>query len=399
MLSSVLEKIIKLQPYFREQARLADETNRFPIKNFELVKKEGLLGLIVPRSFGGFGLNFLEYQHCIAELAKGCASTAASLNMHCIVLGALGDIPYDNLHDEQKGLMLPYAERIFNVVIKEQKVFASATSEPGIGARYSKTKTTYQPISKGYLINGIKSFVTMAKQADFYSIIASKKQYSPDEPIPRHALTFFIVPSNSPGIEIIEDWDTIGMRGTQSHQVIFKDVLVTEESAFLGITGFALMKVMQAPHWITGGYLGVYLGIMESTLNFTLHYIQERTNKESKTGLGYDPIIQNDIATLYRLYQTARYAVMEASRLIIHNSSKKETHQALYLAKYLVGENASQLTILAMKICGGMSLHRRYDLERYLRDSLCAPLMPLVSNACQAFIGKSLLELSTDEIW
>jgi alkylation response protein AidB-like acyl-CoA dehydrogenase len=399
MLDSTLKKISALIPYFSENARISDRENFFPIENFELIKKEGLLNLIVPCSFGGLGLNFLEYQLCIAEISKGCASTAASLNMHCIVLGALSDIFSSKISSEQREFFIPHAQKIFDKVVKEKKVFASATSEPRSGARYSKTKTTYEIVSGGYIINGIKFFVSMAEYADYYSIIANKKLNSPNEISSPHELTFFIVPKGTSGIKIVKDWDVVGMRGTQSHKIVFEDVFIPEESAFLGITGFALMKIIQAPHWVTGGYLGVYLGIMESALNFAVDYINERTDKSNQTGLGYDPIIQVGLSKLNSLYQLARYSVLHAANMVIENFSKKETHEALYLAKHVVGDNAIQLTTGAIKLCGGSTIHKKYNLERYMRDSICATLMPLASSACELYIGKSLLGLNVEDIW
>ncbi len=396
-LAVVLDRIAAIKPALQKQAKISDRDNCFPTESLELIKKEGLLNLIIPTSFGGFGLSFLEYQHSIAQLSQACAATAASLNMHCIVLGALADVFSPRLNDDQKKFVWPYAEKIFNKVTQENKVFASATSEPATGARYSKTKTTYHSVAGGYVINGTKSFVTMAGYADFYSVIARKKDA--EEGMDSYSLTFFIVPSDAPGVRVVEDWDTLGMRGTQSHQVVFNDVFIPEESAFLGITGFALMKIIQAPHWVTGGYLGVYLGIMEASLNFAINYIKERTDKDNKTGLGYDAMIQANIAKLYQLYQHAYNAVFDAANRVIKDPHKKETHQALYLAKYVVGENAVQLAVLAMKTCGGAAIHKKHDLERYFRDSMCAPLMPVVSNACEAFIGKSLIGLPTDTIW
>lgn len=85
--------------------------------------------------------------------------------------------------------------------------------------------------------------------------------------------------------------------------------------------------------------------------------------------------------------------------MVVDNMSKKETNNALYLAKYIVGEYAIRLTTEAIKLCGGGSIHKKYDLERHMRDSICVQLMPLVSNACELSMGKSLLDLPFDDIW
>lgn len=393
--TTIIQSIV---PNLLEEARMADKYNIFPESNFDLIKNAGLLGLIIPTQFGGFGLNFLQYQYCIALLANGCPSTASAFNMHCIVLGALADISFDKLNTQEENPITDYVTKIFSKVIIEKKVFASATTEPNIGSRYSKSRTTYEILEDGYLINGTKSFVTMAKYADYFSIIANKKNTSGEETSSKY-LTFFVVPKEIPGIEIIDDWDTLGMRGTQSHRIVFDNVKLNNEHVFLGLTGFALIKIMKSPHWIVGGYCGVYVGIMEAALNFTIDYIKARSNIEEQSGLGYQTLIQSKIAQMHILYQHAQNSVSYAAKCVLHDPNSNESHRALYLAKYVVGENALKLTALAIKTCGGMSIQKKYDLERYFRDSRCAALMPAVSDACELFIGRNLLGISTDDIW
>lgn len=397
-MKTIIEHINNITGGFADEARKCDRDNVFPVNNFQVIKDNDLLGLIIPKQFGGQGVDFANYQQCVSAIAKHCASTASAFNMHNIILGALADIPYQTLDQKQAKLIMPFVERIFNEVIQNKKVFASATSEPGIGARYSKTKTSYEKVEGGYLINGEKFFVTMANYADYYSIIANKKTLD-DQPASTHHLSFFLVPSKQPGITIIEDWDTLGMRATQSHRLIFNNAFVPNENIFFGVTGFALAKIIRTPHWVIGGYMGIYLGIMEAAYDFTLNYIKSRTNYDNKTGLGFETIIQIRLAEMYALYQQSLNAINTASHLILNGSATDEAHRALYLAKYTVGEAVMELTSKAIKTCGASMIHKKFDLERFFRDSRCGALMPATSDVCQLYIGRSLLDLPIEPLW
>lgn len=398
MNETLYNKILTITETFSEEARRADRENSFPTENFQALKDNDLLSLIIPSEFGGHGVNFADYQSYVSAIGKQCASTASAFNMHNIILGALADIPFNTLDDKQKKTVIPFVERLFGEVTQHKKVFASATSEPGIGARYSKTKTNYKKVDGGYIINGEKAFVTMANYADYYSIIANK--YNADgSASPSHYLSFFLVPRGLSGITIQKDWDTLGMRATQSHRVIFHDVFIPNDCVFLGVTGFALMKVIRAPHWIIGGYLGVYLGIIQAAYEICLQYISNRTDLNKLTGLGMEPLIQSRLAEIYGLYQQAHQAVSYASNLILNGNDLGEAHRALYHAKYVVGEAVMEITAKSLKLCGATMIHKKFDLERLFRDSRCGALMPATSDVCQLYVGRSLLGLPIDNLW
>jgi hypothetical protein len=133
----------------------------------------------------------------------------------------------------------------------------------------------------------------MANYADFYSIIANKAPDENGEDASNHDLSFFIVPSGIPGIKIVEDWDTLGMRGTQSHQVIFDDVYIPEENVFLGITGFALIKITRALKVLEG----VIAQLSKDSVNLfliTLDCALARSSRASaRETLGYVPKASN----------------------------------------------------------------------------------------------------------
>lgn len=383
--------------HFPEEARRCDKNNVFPIKNFESLKQHNLQALIIPKKFGGYGLNFAEYQICLTEIAKGCAATASALNMHNIVIGSLVNIPIETMPSRQQERILPYLEMFFEWVVRDKKIFAAATTEPGIGARFSQVRTHFVRQPNGYLLNGKKSFVTMADYADYYVVLANlfEKLDSGDPSF----ITYFVVPKETAGVTIHRSWDTLGMRATGSHEITFSNVSLDSSAVFLGREGFALNKVMREPHWITGGYLGVYLGIMEAAYAFTCDFLRNKSDYRLKSGLAFQPLIQARLGEMFSLLHSARLALQAAAIAVDFKPDDEVTRQSVYAAKYIIGESVTKLTLLAIKTCGGSSIHKQFDLERYHRDGCCGALMPAVSDLCQLYLGQSSLEINQQSIW
>ncbi len=394
---SPFEIIQTLSGIFSENARICDRENTFPKENFDLLKKHNLLAILISKDYGGYGVNFAEYQHCLVEIAKSCAATASAFNMHNIVVGSLTEIKIAEFPQSHQKRILPFIKKIFDWVVNKKIAFAAATTEPGIGARFSLTKTYFERTNTGYCLNGKKSFVTMAAYADYYIVLANQKEKIGTDDC--SGLTYFLVPRNIEGLTICKTWDTLGMRATGSEDVVFSNVQLSKDAVFMGREGFALSKVMREPHWITGGYLGVYLGIMEAAYSFACRFIKERSHYESATGLAFQPLIQARLGEMTTILHTARLAVTAAAQAVDVAPGTDSTNQAVYVAKYIVGETSPALTTLAIKVCGGSSIHKRYDLERYLRDSCCGALMPAVSDMCQIYLGKAALDISEKKIW
>ena len=380
---------------FQKTARDADKYNEFPKKNFDLIKQYNLQTLLVPKEYGGFGLSFHQYQECLVEMAKGCASTASAFNMHNIVVGTLASIDLTDFNASEKQRLLPYLESFYNLVVHKKAIIAAATTEPGIGARFSQVKTNYQKQTDGFLLNGHKSFVTMSSYADYFLVLGNKHiESGTSDPM---NLTYFLVDRHLKGVSVKSNWDTLGMCGTDSGDVFFDDVRLPYTSLLMGKVGFALSKVMREPHWITGGYLGVYLGVMEAAFDFTCEYINSKSNHSKQTGLAYQPLIQARISDMFVLLNNARLNVFDAAIKVDTAPGTTNTNRAIYAAKYLLGETSVQLTSMAIKTCGGSSIRKEHDLERYFRDSRCGGLMPAVSDVCQYAIGRSLLKIEDKE--
>ena len=228
---TLVEMCAELGQVFSTRATAHDRDGSFPVEDFDDLKAAGLLGIMIPEDKGGMGADFLTYTKALEQIGKGHAATALTFNMHNIVMGGVAEMDLDEIPGRHGDRMRNFADWLFNEAIEHKRVFASATSEPGVGAKYSKLRTTYERTDDGYVLNGVKSFVSMAGFADYY-VVGSRQLGETSGTIP--PLSFFAVPSDSDGIRIEDVWDVLGMRATTSNTVYLNDVHVAKELLFMG---------------------------------------------------------------------------------------------------------------------------------------------------------------------
>jgi alkylation response protein AidB-like acyl-CoA dehydrogenase len=281
--------------------------------------------------------------------------------------------------------MRKFRDWVYNEAVVNQKIFASASSEPGIGAHFSKLKTTYERTDDGYVINGVKNWVSMAGYADYYVVAARASQIKSEVP----PISFLVVEKDNPGTRIEFDWDVLGMRATSTNPVYFEDCHVPKEALFLGSEGMALFKIAREPHWLIGGYIGVYLGVCSETFDFMVNYLKEKKIPGTDTPLAEDSRIQHRVGELFTALESARQVTYRAARMVSERPGEQETNNAIHHAKYLVSELGPWLTAAAIRLCGGSTISRKMPLERFYRDSRCGGLMPASSDDCLLYLGKA----------
>ncbi|MDN5205426.1 acyl-CoA dehydrogenase family protein [Fulvivirgaceae bacterium BMA10] len=372
------EKFIKRAPKY-------DKEGSFPVENFQDLKDAGLLGIMIPKEHGGMGADFLTYTKALEQLAMGCSSTALTFNMHNIAVGSIAELNLKGIGGSRGKTMTEFRDWVYDQSISHKKVFASASSEPGIGAHFSKLKTTYKRVEDGFVINGTKSFVSMAGYADYY-VVAAKAADS-DSEVP--AISYLVVEKDHPNTTIDFIWDVLGMRATSTNPVHFKDCFVKKEALFLGSEGMALYKIAREPHWLVGGYVGVYLGISTAAFRFMVDFIKKKKIPGTDTSLSEDPKIQHRVGEIYAALESARTVTYNAAMLVRDKLGSQEANNAIHHAKYVAGELGPWLTSQAIRLCGASSLAKVFPLERYYRDSRCGGLMPATSDECLSYMGKA----------
>jgi alkylation response protein AidB-like acyl-CoA dehydrogenase len=370
---------------FAPRAAEYDREGRFPVENFDELKAAGLLGIMVPTEFGGYGADFLTYTKALEQLAKGDAATALTFNMHNITVGSLAEFNVDGMTDERCKVMIDFRNWVFNQAVEGKKIFASASSEPGVGAHFSKLKTTYQRVDGGFVVNGVKSFVSMAGYADHYVVAARAAESKSDIP----AISFLIVSKDASGIRFEDTWDVLGMRATATNPMHLEDCFVAKDSLYLGSEGTALYKIAREPHWLVGGYVGVYLGICSATFEFLTEFLKKKKQPGSDVPMSDDPLVQQRVGELYVALESARLVAYHAAKLVDTARGTPEANAAIHHAKYVVSELGPWLTSHAIRLSGATGLSRKLPLERLYRDSRCGGLMPATSDECLQYLGKT----------
>lgn len=373
---------------FAPRAAKYDREGSFPVENFDDLKKAGLLGIMIPVEHGGMGADFLTYTKALEQLAIGDASTGLTFNMHNIVTGSLSEMGTIDVPGKRGRTMIAFRDWAFEQAVRDHKVFASATSEPGVGATITHLNTTYRREQGGYILNGVKSFVSMAGYADYY-VVAARSDQQPSGDVPN--VSYFVVDRDADGVRVEEVWDVLGMRATASNNVYLTDVYVPRERLFMGIEGMAFYKVTREPHWLVGGYNGVYLGICTAVFEFLTEYMRKKTIAGTENAYANDPVVQHQVGELDIQLAAARVVTYEAARLVAEMPGSPEANVAIHRAKYMVGELGPVLASQAIRLCGGSTINKRMPLERLYRDARCGGLMPAKSDDCLSYAGKAAL--------
>jgi alkylation response protein AidB-like acyl-CoA dehydrogenase len=382
--AAAMAKINELGPVFAARAKGVDDDASFPVENYKDLADNGFLGLSIPQEFGGWGFSMGEYAMVGAEIAKYCGATALTFNMHNSSM-AWSRFMYDmpNLSAEEKAAFAPLRAKQFTRAMTERAIYSQPISEGGQNWTSKPNQTQARPVEGGWKITGFKKFASLAGYCDYYTIVCTEVFEGQE---PRHEDTMlFVVHKDAPGLTVKGDWDPLGMRGTNSRDLILKDVFVTEEDLLMpkGIFGKTL------PNWphMMATLSPTYMGVAQGAYDFTLAYLQGRVP-------GQPPIDRRMYATkrvaVSKMY--ARLANMRALWWQAFSEAKgmpsKGEVMRMYAAQYNVMEGVQEITALAIRTCGGQSMLKSLPLERMYRDSRCGALMlPYTSEIMEDYIG------------
>ncbi len=374
-------------PVFSQRAARYDREASFPFENYDDLRRTGLLGLCVPERFGGKGADLRSYAIVSATLGKYCGATALTFNMHaCSTLwpGILAD-DLDMTADQKREHEL-HRTIHFERVVGQGAVYAQPFSE-GSAAAAGKAPfgTLASKVDGGWRISGKKIFASLAGAADYYGVLCTEDK--PDRTM-RDTL-YMAVAGDAPGLTITGDWDPLGMRGTVSRTLLFKDVFVQDDAQMMP-RGVYFQAASRWPHMFTT-LAPTYFGIAIAAFEFTVRYLRGEVD-------GMPPVKR-------RMYPTKQIAVaemlvtLEQTRALFLRmlddarvDPPKDARLRAYAAQYTIMENANDLCRLAIRTCGGQSMLKALPLERLYRDSRCGALMlPWTAELCLDRIGREAL--------
>ncbi len=357
---------------FAPRAAKWDAEASFPFANYDDLRAAGLLGLCVPESHGGLGADYATYMMVAAELGRFCGATALTFNMHvCSTMwtGMLADgVP---MSDTQRAEHAQRRELHFRRVVQDGAVYAQPFSEGSAAAAgRAPFGTTARKVEGGWRVNGRKIFASLSGAADYYGVLCTEDK-GDEKPDARDTL-YLAVPAGSEGFSISGDWDPLGMRGTVSRNLHFKDVFVGDDEQLMprgvyykGAQTWPAMFFTLAP---------TYLGIANAAYDFTVSYLRGEVAGEPPVKRRMYPTKQIAVAQLRIQLEQMRSIFLRAV-LEARPSPSKDQRMRLYAAHYTVMEGANDIARLAIRTCGGQSMMKHLPLERLYRDSRCGALM------------------------
>lgn len=349
-----------------------DETATFPFANYADLRDAGLLRLCVPEAHGGLGADYATYMMVAAEIGRFCGATALTYNMHiCSTMwtGVLADgIP---MTDAQRAEHARRREIHFARIVDHGAIYAQPFSEGSAAAAgRAPFGTTARKVDGGWLINGRKIFASLSGAADYYGILCTEDK-GDEKPDARDTL-YIAVPATSEGLSIGGDWNPLGMRGTVSRNLAFKDVFVSGDEQlmprgvyFKGAQTWPAMFFTLAP---------TYLGIANAAYDFTVSYLRGEVPGEPPVKRRMYPTKQIAVAQMRIQLENLKSIFLRAIQEARPNPGKDEKMR-LYAAHYTVMEGANDIARLAIRTCGGQSMMKHLPLERLYRDSRCGSLM------------------------
>ncbi|GAB4039272.1 MAG: acyl-CoA dehydrogenase family protein [Rubrivivax sp.] len=372
---------------FAPRAAQIDRDAVFPFENYADLREAGLLKICVPREYGGLGADFATYVMVAAEIGRHCGATALTWNMHVcsamwagFIADALEMTPAQRADHERCRAVH------FRRVVEEGKVYAQPFSEGGSAAAgKAPWGTLAKKVDGGYLVTGRKIFASLSGAADYYGVLCTL-----DKPgaTTRDSM-YLAVPADAPGVTVSGPWDPLGMRGTVSRNLEFKDVFVPDEARMMP-EGLYFQAASRFPHMFAT-LSPTYMGLAQAAYDFTVQYLRGEMP-------GTPPVKRRMYPTKQVATAEMRIRLEQTRALFLQNARDaqvdpdRDTRMRLYAAHYTIMENANDIARLAIRTCGGQSMLKSLALERIYRDSRCGSLMlPWTAELCVDRLGRECL--------
>lgn len=359
-------------------ATVHDRENTFPFDTFRDLHTSGYLALTVPREWGGCEADVLEVALAQERLARGDGSVALAATMHIGHVGMLA---------QTRAWPPALFERLCREIVTEGALINAAASEPDLGSpsRGGLPSTTATRTATGWRLNGRKSWASLAPALRYFTVMAAVHEEG--QP-PRRAN--FLVPAGTPGLQIEETWDNLGMRATASHDVVLTDLELPEE-ALLSETGARIPTDPRVWGLVTGA---VYTGIAAAARDFAVNYARERQPSGLPGPIAELQTIQHRVAEIELLLLQSRSVLYStAESWLAHPDQHDRLAWQLAAAKYLATNNAIKVTDLALRVVGSAGLSRTTPLERYFRDVRAGLGNPPMDDVALTAIGRAALGL------
>ncbi len=353
-----------------------DEHQKFPKEQIEKLADLGFMGMMVKPEYGGSGMDTINYVLAMEEISKVDASVSVCVSVNNSLV-CYGLQEYGNEAQKQKYLT-PLAQGKKN---GELYIGAFLLSEPEAGSDATSQKTTAEDKGDHYLLNGTKNWITNGNSASVYLVIAQT-----DPAKGSKGINAFIVEKNWPGVEVGAKENKLGIRGSDTHSILFTDVKVPKENR-IGEDGFGFKFAMKT---LAGGRIGIAsqaLGIASGAYELALKYSKER--KAFGTEIMNHQIIQFKLADMATRIEAARLLCFKAAW---EKDNKIDYTLSSSIAKVFSSETAMWTTTEAVQIHGGYGFVKEYHVERLMRDAKITQIYEGTSEVQRIVISRSILK-------
>ncbi|MCF3942844.1 acyl-CoA dehydrogenase family protein [Oceanobacillus alkalisoli] len=335
---------------FTDRAAQHDRDSTFPHENFDELKNIGYPALTLPKKYGGSGISLSEMLYLQAIIGKADGSTALSIGWHMGIMKHLGE---NNIWDENK-----FAS-VAKDVVATGSLLNNAASEPATGSptRGGKPETYAKETQQGWVINGRKTFTTLAPVLDYFVVSASID--GTDD------IGNFLVQRENTGVSIDETWDSIAMRATGSHDLVLENVHVEKDDLVEKLTG----GKRKATGWLLH-IPACYLGIARAAQDYANHFARNYS-PNSITGTISDlPNVKQKMGEMELAILESKHFLFSVARKWDESdeSIRQTMGPELGAVKLSVVNKALHVVDLAMRIVGARSLSEKNPLQRYYRD-------------------------------
>jgi len=348
-----------------------DNLQKFPTEEIKQLAELGFMGMMVDPKYGGSGMDTLSYVLAMEEISKVDASTSVCMSVNNSLV-CWGIEKYGN--EEQK-------QKFLKPLATGEKIGAFCLSEPEAGSDATSQQTTAIDMGDHYLLNGTKNWITNGSSASVYLVSAQTNRE-----LGHKGINALIIERGMEGFIVGAKEDKLGIRGSDTHTLLFNDVKVPKENR-IGEDGFGFTFAMKV---LSGGRIGIAaqaLGIAAGGFELALAY-----SKERKT---FGKEIYKHQAIAFKLADMA--TEIEAARLLVYRSALDKDNgrnydQSSAMAKLYASKVAMEQTIEAVQIHGGYGFVKEYHVERLMRDAKITQIYEGTSEIQKIVISRGLLK-------
>ncbi len=374
---TLVEQVAQLAPSFSSRSAQYDRDASFPYENWTELAAEGFLGLCAPKEYGGYEADFVGYALVSEELARACPTTALTFNMHTATALLAGwiseELDFDN---EMKQHLKRTRPALWEGMCSQHLIHSQPFSEGRSLGSTSPVNTIAVPVAGGYRVTGRKIFASLSGAADIHNVVAIVEG--------DRRLRLLGVPAGSEGLSVEGVWDPLGMRGTDSRNLIMNNVFVPGDNEVVPPGAFDAMSRRFPYFYMTLSFS--YLGLMKAVIDTTEEYLRGEHGVESRKDNHIKQAGWAGMQLKYDQTQALMYRVLEESSVDPSPAALRRAWSAMITTM----EGAPAIASEAIRICGGRSMLRPSKLEQHYRDARCgATMLPWSVEVCLDRLGRA----------